>query len=199
MTATKQIMAKQGAIEQSAAKRTATLHIPDSVTIDGQDWTVRRAWPAGDGRIAWEAMLPDYGIRVGYLDDHGVKVLDADRDPKLPGLAGVLAEGGRLAPPTGQRAVVDCQTAASRNSSATERPRRPRGTAPGGWIPSGFALPQVRGRIPRQSCSVWCPGRLHEPAGLTGWSRAWTESRRLGTGGSHQSPMVRLLIVDADP
>ena len=206
MTATNLGAAKQGETKRcetmlGQTRRVATgapaLHIPDAVTIDGQDWTVRRAWPAGDGRIAWEAMLPDYGIRVGYIDDHGVKVLDADRDPKLPGLAGVLAEGGRLVSHRpGKRAVVRLPDG---SFAKCVRDGKASGVLAGqrraaGFLP-GFALPQVLRSDSSTVVLGVVPGvELHEPAGLgAGWSRAWTESLDAwAQAGSHQSPMVRL-------
>ena len=63
--AAKQTGRKQGETMLGQTRRVATgapaLHIPDAVTIDGQDWTVRRAWPAGDGRIAWGRCFPTTG------------------------------------------------------------------------------------------------------------------------------------------
>ncbi|MGO0602997.1 MAG: phosphotransferase [Brevibacterium sp.] len=178
--AAKQIAAKQVVTKKSAAKWGAALHIPDAVTIGGQDWNVRRAWPAGDSRIAWEASLPGQGIRVGYLDERGVTVLDADRDPKLPGLARLLADGGRLVSHRpGKRAVVRLRDGSfakcvrdGKASAVIAGQRRAAGFLP------GFALPQVLSSDSSTVVLSVVPGvELHDPARLGAeWSRAWAES-----------------------
>lgn len=202
MTATNLGAAKQGETKRcetmlGQTRRVATgapdLHIPDAVTIDGQDWTVRRAWPAGDGRIAWEAMLPDHGIRVGYLDAHGVKVLAADRDPKLPGLARLLDDGGRLVSHRpGKRAVVRLPDGSFakcvRDGKASDVLAGQRRAA--GFLP-GFTLPQVLRSDSSTVVLGVVPGvELHEPAELgADWSRAWAESLDAwAQAGSHLSP-----------
>ena len=197
MTATNLGAAMQSETKRGETQRVAagapTLRIPDAVTIDGQDWTVRRAWPAGDGRIAWEATLPHHGIRVGYLDAHGVKVLEADRDPKLPGLAGLLDDGGRLVSHRpGKRAVVRLQDGSFakcvRDGKAPDVLAGQRRAA--GFLP-GFALPQVLRSDSSTVVLGVVPGvELHEPAELgSDWSRAWAESLDAwAQAGSHLSP-----------
>ncbi|WP_169253293.1 phosphotransferase [Brevibacterium sp. 'Marine'] len=180
MTVPKQGATKQIVTEQSAPKWGAALHIPDAVTIGGQDWNVRRAWPAGDSRIAWEASLPGQGIRVGYLDEHGVRVLDAGRDPKLPGLARLLADGGRLVSHRpGKRAVVRLPDGSFakcvRDGKASDVIAGQRRAI--GFLP-GFALPQVLSSDSSTVVLSVVPGvELHDPARLGAeWSRAWAES-----------------------
>ncbi|MCU4296159.1 hypothetical protein D3I60_03510 [Brevibacterium permense] len=178
--AAKRVATKQIVTEQAATKWGAALHCPDAVTIGGQDWNVCRAWPAGDGRIAWEASLPGQGIRVGYLDERGVTVLDADRDPKLPGLAGLLADGGRLVSHRpGKRAVVRMRDGSFakcvRDGKASDVIAGQRRAV--GFIP-GFALPQVLSSDSSTVVLSVVPGvELHDPARLgADWSRAWAES-----------------------
>ncbi|UVI35575.1 phosphotransferase [Brevibacterium spongiae] len=156
------------------------LRIPGTVTIDELDWQVRRAWPASQGRIAWEAVHPSHGIRVGYLGEHGVKVLDADHDPKLPGLAELLKEGGRLVSHRpGKRAVVRLADGSFakcvRDGRAADVLVGQRRAA--GFLP-GFSLPQVlRADASTVVLSVVPGVELHEPAELgTDWARAWAES-----------------------
>ena len=192
----------QGATQRGETKRGETkrgetgapaLRIPDAVTIDGQDWAVRRAWPAGDGRIAWEAALPDHGIRVGYLDAHGVKVLDSDRDPKLPGLAGLLDDGGRLVSHRpGKRAVVRLPDGSFakcvRDRKASDVLAGQRRAA--GFLP-GFTLPQVLRSDSSTVVLGVVPGvELHEPAELgADWPRAWAEALDAwGQAGARPSP-----------
>ncbi|WP_025777604.1 phosphotransferase [Brevibacterium sp. VCM10] len=177
--AAKQVATKQTVTEQSAMKWGAALHIPDAVTIDGQEWSVRRAWPAGDSRIAWEASLPGQGIRVGYLDEHGVRVLDADRDPKLPGLARLLADGGRLVSHRpGKRAVVRLPDGSfakcvrsGRAAAILAGQRRAQAFA------VGFALPEVLAADDSTAVLSRLSGvELHDPARLgEDWKRAWSE------------------------
>jgi hypothetical protein len=178
--ATKPDASKWGAAKQTGAKQGTAERIPDTVTIDGQDWTVRRAWPAGDSRIAWEASLPDQGIRVGYLDERGVTALDAGRDPKLPGLARLLEDGGRLVSHRpGKRAVVRLPDGSFakcvRDGKASDVIAGQRRAA--GFIP-GFTLPQVLSSDSSTVVLSVVPGvELHDPAGLGAeWSRAWVES-----------------------
>lgn len=165
--------------------------IPDTVTIDGWDWPVRRAWPAGEGRIAWEATRPGHGIRVGYLGEHGVRVLDADRDPKLPGLAGLLDAGGRLVSHRpGKRAVVRRPDGSfakcvrpGRTTAILAGQRRAQAFA------GGFALPEVLAADDSTVVLSRLPGaELHDPARLgEDWKRAWFEClgawARAGSGG----------------
>ncbi|MGM0697939.1 MAG: phosphotransferase [Actinomycetota bacterium] len=175
-----QVATKQTVTEQSATKWSAALHSPGAVTIDGQDWKVRRAWPAGGSRIAWEASLTGQGIRVGYLDERGVTVLDADRDPKLPGLTRLLADGGRLVSHRpGRRAVVRLRDG---SFAKCVRDGKASGVIAGqrravGFIP-GFALPQVLSSDSSTIVLSVVPGvELHDPARLGAeWSRAWAES-----------------------
>ena len=179
-TAATQIATKQTVTKQSATKWGAALHIPDAVTIGGQDWNVRRAWPAGDSRIAWEASLPGQGTRVGYLDERGVTVLDADRDPKLPGLAGLLEDGGRLVSHRpGKRAVVRLRDG---SFAKCVRDGKASDVIAGqcravGFLPD-FALPQVLTSDSSTVVLSVVPGvELHDPAELgEEWSRAWAES-----------------------
>ena len=178
--ATKPDASKWGAAKQTGAKRGTAVRIPDTVTIDGQDWTVRRAWPAGDSRIAWEASLPDQGIRVGYLDERGAKRLDADRDPKLPGLARLFADGGRLVSHRpGKRAVVRLRDGSFakcvRDGKASDVIAGQRRAV--GFLP-GFTLPQVLSSDSSTVVLSVVPGvELHDPARLGAeWSRAWAES-----------------------
>lgn len=179
-TAATQIATKQTVTKQSATKWGAALHIPDAVTTGGQDWNVRRAWPAGDSRIAWEASLPGQGTRVGYLDERGVTALDPDRDPKLPGLAGLLEDGGRLVSHRpGRRAVVRLRDG---SFAKCVRDGKASDVIAGqcravGFLP-GFALPQVLSSDSSTVVLSVVPGvELHDPAELgEEWSRAWAES-----------------------
>ncbi|WP_166821772.1 phosphotransferase [Brevibacterium limosum] len=163
----------------STANQAVTPTIPDTVDIDGQDWTIRRAWPAGDGRIAWEATRPGNGLRVGYLDEHGVRVFAADRDPKLPGLAELLDDGGRLVSHRpGKRAVVRLSDGSfakcvrsGRTAAILAGQRRAQAFA------VGFALPEVLAADDSTVVLSRLPGvELHDPARLgEDWKRAWSE------------------------
>lgn len=163
----------------SARNEDIALGIPAAITIDGLDWQVRRAWPAGPGRIAWEAEHSNRGIRVGYLDESGVKVLDADRDPKLPGLAGLLEQGGRLiSHRSGKRAVVRLSDGSfakcvrsGRTAAILAGQRRAQAFA------VGFALPEVLAADDSTVVLSRLPGvELHDPARLgEDWKRAWSE------------------------
>ncbi|WP_258233940.1 phosphotransferase [Brevibacterium oceani] len=155
------------------------LSIPDVMTIDGTQWPVRRAWPAGRGRIAWEAAHADFGIRAGYLDDSGPKLLEPDRDPKLPGLAGLLDEGGRLVSHRpGRRAVVRLLDGSfakcvreGRADDVLTGQKRAEGFA------RGFILPQVLRSDTSTVVLGVVPGvELHDPHALgADWAWAWAE------------------------
>ncbi|MGC2939217.1 hypothetical protein [Brevibacterium sp. FAM 24638] len=176
---TKQVAVDQGSADQGATERDAAPHIPDAINIDGQDWIVRRAWPAGDGRIAWEAVHSDHGIRAGYLDEHGVRFLDADRDPKLPGLAGLLEDGGRLVSHRpGRRAVVRLTDG---SFAKCVRPGRTAAILAGQHraqaFTVGFALPEVLAADDSTVVLSRLPGvELHDPTAISeDWARAWSE------------------------
>lgn len=158
----------------------AELHIPDTITIGGTECPVRRAWPAGPGRTAWEAVHSDLGIRAGYLDESGLRLLEADSDPKLPGLAGLLEASGRLVSHRpGKRAVVQLPDGSfakcvreGRADDVLTGQRRAEGFIP------GFALPQVlRSDSSTVVLSVVPGAELHDPAALgADWAQAWAEA-----------------------
>lgn len=176
--------------------------IPDVVTVEGEEWTVRRAWPASRDRIAIEAEK-NSAIRAGFLniDRDRVEMLDAGRDPKLPGLEDLLAAaetpGAARAPGAaetpgagstgnrlvshrpGRRAVIRL---ADGSFAKCVGPSKAEGIIAGQnraeSFGNGFALPTVLAADDATVILSALPGvELHEPHRLeTDWSRAWGQA-----------------------
>lgn len=169
--------------------------IPAVIGAEGEEFTVRRAWPASRNRIAFEAVrASDAGadtsrqaanssvIRAGYFDDAGMELLDAGRDPKLPGLERLLGGGGGhrlISHRPGKRAVIRLS-----DGSFAKCVRRFRadgvieGQNRAEAFRRGFALPQVLSADDSTVVLSAVPGvELHDPRALgADWSRAWTEA-----------------------
>ncbi|MCF2571738.1 phosphotransferase [Brevibacterium sp. UCMA 11754] len=166
--------------------------IPDVVTIDGETWAVRRAWPASRNRIAIEAKR-NSAIRAGFLSDGQsgidghvdtdghVDMLEEGRDPKLPGLERLLAAAGNqlISHRPGKRAVIRL---ADGRFAKCVRPSRAAGIVAGQDraedFRNGFALPNVLSADGSTVVLSALPGvELHDPQRLGAhWSRAWTDA-----------------------
>lgn len=163
----------------SAASSSAPA-IPDVVTVDGETWVVRRAWPASRNRIAVEAEK-NSEIRAGFLNHDHVDMLDEGRDPKLPGLERLLAIAGNqlVSHRPGKRAVIRL---ADERFAKCVRPAKAHAIVAGQdraeAFRNGFALPDVLAAD--DSTVVLSPVQgvvLHEPHRVgTDWSRAWSEA-----------------------
>lgn len=166
--------------------------VPETICIDGEHMRVRRAWPAGRGRIAVEVVTAEGGIRAGFLGAGGVEVLEAGRDPKLPGLERLLA-GERHRPQPrlissqprlishrpGKRAVIRLT-----DGTFAKCVRRGRtdaiiaGQTRAEAFSTGFILPHVI-RVDESTVVLSrVPGvELHDPSGLgENWQRAWAQA-----------------------
>ncbi|MBM6589468.1 phosphotransferase [Brevibacterium sp. RIT 803] len=154
--------------------------ISDVVTVDGETWAVRRAWPASRNRIAIEAKK-NSAIRAGFLCAGHVDMLDAGRDPKLPGLERLLASAGNqlISHRPGKRAVIrladggfaKCVRSARAADIIAGQDRAES-------FRNGFALPNVVSADDSAVVLSALPGvELHDPQRLGAeWSRAWTDA-----------------------
>lgn len=77
---------------------------PPELRLEGRDWTVERAWPAGE-RLAIE-VAGHAGLRAGWWQHGRAGLLPAGRDPKLPDLAPAARRGTVVSHRAGKRAVV---------------------------------------------------------------------------------------------
>ena len=174
--------------------------IPEVVTVDGEEWPVRRAWPASRDRIAIEAEKNSV-IRAGFLSTGRVEMFDAGKDPKLPGLERLLATGETsvasgnsgaggasgagstgnrlISHRPGKRAVIRL---ADGNFAKCVRPSRAADIVAGQdraeAFRNGFALPNVLTADDSTVVLSALPGvELHDPSRLgADWARAWGEA-----------------------
>ncbi|MDN5586710.1 MAG: phosphotransferase [Brevibacterium sp.] len=164
--------------------------IPEVVTVDGEEWPVRRAWPASRDRIAIEAEK-NSAIRAGFLsiDRDRVGMFASGRDPKLPGLerlltagetSGAGSTGNRLiSHRPGKRAVVRL---ADGHFAKCVRPSRAADIIAGQDRAEAFrnalALPNVLTADDSTVVLSALPGvELHDPGRLgADWTRAWGEA-----------------------
>lgn len=160
--------------------------IPDVVTVDGETWAVARAWPASRNRIAIEAKR-NSAIRAGFLSeghvgsDGHVDMLEAGRDPKLPGLERLLTAAGNqlISHRPGKRAVIRL---ADGRFAKCVRSSRAEGIVAGQdraeAFRNGFALPNVLSADDSTVVLSALPGvELHDPQRLgADWSRAWADA-----------------------
>lgn len=154
--------------------------IPEFVTIEGQKWTVCRAWPASRGRIALEAQHGS-AIRSGFLSNGRVDMLEEGRDSKLPGLERLLGTAGNrvVSHRPGKRAVIrlaDGRFAKCVRSSKADGIVAGQDRAEA--FRNGFALPTVLTADDSTVVLSALPGvELHDPQRLgADWSRAWAEA-----------------------
>ncbi|MDN5806988.1 MAG: phosphotransferase [Brevibacterium sp.] len=173
--------------------------IPDAVTVDGERWTVRRAWPASRDRIAIEAEK-NSAIRAGLLSVDRVTMFDAGRDPKLPGFERLLATaetsvaggtGNRLiSHRPGKRAVIRL---ADGSFAKCVRPSRAADIIAGQGraeaFRNGFALPNVLTADDSTVVLSALPGvELHDPGRLgADWAHAWGEALDAWALAAHNS------------
>ncbi|SDS65124.1 hypothetical protein SAMN04489751_2510 [Brevibacterium sandarakinum] len=176
--------------------------IPEVVTVDGEEWPVRRAWPASRDRIAIEAEK-NSAIRAGFLSTgrDRVGMFASGRDPKLPGLECLLAAGETsgaggasgaggssaagstgnrlISHRPGKRAVIRL---ADGNFAKCVRPSRAADIIAGQdraeTFRNGFALPNVLTADDSTVVLSALPGvELHDPSRLgADWTRAWGEA-----------------------
>ena len=180
--------------EASEAFTARTGFVPDTVSVEGADWEVRRAWPASRNRIAFEAAKDGGGIRAGYLGDNGVELLAPGRDPKLPGLERLLAHDRAvqlISHRPGKRAVVRLPDGCF---AKCVRPGRAGAIIAGqrraGAFAAGFELPEVLVADDSTVTLSRLPGvELHDPARLgENWQRAWTECLESWTLAGKEAP-----------
>lgn len=154
--------------------------IPDVVTVDAETWAVRRAWPASRNRIAIESQN-NSAIRAGFLSAGQVDMLDAGRDPKLPGLERLLASTGNqlISHRPGKRAVIRLADGGFAKCVRSSRAAdiivgQDRAES----FRNGFALPNVLAADDSTVVLSALPGvELHDPQRLgVDWSRAWTDA-----------------------
>lgn len=156
--------------------------MPTTVRIDGEEWPVRRAWPAGHNRIGVEALTHGRSIRAGYVGADGFEALDAGRDPKLPGFERLLSR--RPAPQVishrpGRRAVLRLGDGTFAKCVRSGRAAaiiagHDRAEA----FRRGFALPGVLDSDDSTVVLSALPGvELHDPSRLgVDWERAWSQA-----------------------
>lgn len=166
--------------------------VPEFVWVEGQKARVSRAWPASRGRIAVEAVTFAGEIRAGFLGAAGVTILAPGEDPKLPGLAQLLAGSGENTVPfaddrpprlishrPGKRAVISLPDG---TFAKCVRPGRAEdvvaGQARAEAFNAGFTLPRVIGADDSTVVLSRVPGvELHDPTGFGGdWQRAWAQA-----------------------
>lgn len=166
--------------------------VPETICIDGEHMRVRRAWPAGREQIAVEVMTAEGGIRAGFLGAGGVEVLEAGKDPKLPGLERLLAGARHRSRPRlissqprlishrpGKRAVIRLP-----DGTFAKCVRRGRadaiivGQARAEAFSTDFILPHVISADESTVVLSRVPGvELHDPSGLgEDWQRAWAQA-----------------------
>lgn len=182
---TKRIIAEARAALDGSDSSSAddTVAVPETVSIAGEEWRIRRAWPASRHRIALEAVREGGGIRVGFLGEDGVEMLGPGRDPKLPGLEQLLSEHGEKATIVshrpGKRAVIRLTDG---SFAKCVRPGRAAAIIAGQdraeAFSHEFALPQVLWADDSTVVLSALPGvELHDPHRLAGhWSLAWSQA-----------------------
>lgn len=147
----------------------------------GVRWTVRRAWPEGDGHIVLEATSPDGRVRAGRFGADGIVLLEEGHDPRLPALTAAAAEGTVVSHRPGKRAVV--RSADGGRFVKIVRPGRTAGILAGieraAAVARWFRMPEVLDHDETTVTFVALAGRsLHDCAAFSAaeWDRAWAET-----------------------
>lgn len=161
------------------AEQALDLAPPSTVDLDGESWTVKRAWPGDRRGLVLELSHPGTGeIRAG-LWSRGTGQVDAPgTDPKLH-----LPEGTLVSHRRGKRAVV--RSADGRRYTKVVRAGKAaailRGVERAAPFAAAFRMPEVLGADEASVTLAALPGRsLHDPSVFTPdeWARAWREVAR---------------------
>ncbi|WP_035280754.1 phosphotransferase family protein [Brevibacterium album] len=165
---------------------------PASVLLDGETWTIRRAWPGTEERTAVEAVSAGGHVRAGFSDASGIRLHPYGADPRLPALAASARAGSVVSHRPGRRAVV--RSADGSRYTKVVREGRSRTILDGIGSAEAFAgpfrTPEVLGSDASTVTFAALPGRsLHRPEDFSAveWERAWGEVLRawcaaVGTG-----------------